>query len=137
MIPTSNLANVNDMDFLSPSFYDAKFVLTSTGHGFNLDLLEPSIFGAELARVSSVQESYGVDPYENVAKVIRTNNGMDIGLLGPGFCNAKLVNSYRSIEGLQEDNIIYSQNHHSEVTTSTPLASAPSFLFRKGGAFLG
>ena len=77
------------------------------------------------------------DPYENVAKVIRTNSGMDIGLLDPGFCNAKLVNSYRSIEGLQEDNIIYSQNHHAEVTASTPLASAPSFLFRKGGAFFG
>jgi hypothetical protein len=90
-----------------------------------------------LARVSSVWESYGVDLYENVAKVIRTNSGMDIGLLDPGFCNATLVNSYRSIEGLQEDNIIYSQNHHAEVTASTPLASAPSFLFRNGGAFFG
>ena len=88
MIPTSNLANVNDMDFLNPSFYDAKFVRTSTGHGFNLDLLEPGFYNAKLARVSSVWESYGVDLYENVAKVIRTNNGMDIGLLGPGFCNA-------------------------------------------------
>jgi len=27
-------------------------------------------------------------------------------LLDPGFYNAKLVNSSRSIEGLQEDNII-------------------------------
>ena len=137
MIPTSNLANVNDMDFLDPSFYDAKFVRTSTGHGFNLDLLEPGFYNAKLARVSSVWESYGVDLYENVAKVIRTNSGMDIGLLDPGFCNATLVNSYRSIEGLQEDNIIYSQNHHAEVTASTPLASAPSFLFRNGGAFFG
>ena len=64
MIPTSNLANVIDMDFLDPGFYDAKFVRTSTGHGF------------------------------------------DMGLLDPGFYNAELVNSSRSIEGLQEDNII-------------------------------
>ena len=64
MIPTSNLANVIDMDFLDPGFYDAKFVRTSTGPGFDLDLLDP------------------------------------------GFYNAKLVNSSRSIEGLQEDNII-------------------------------
>ena len=94
------------MDFLDPGFYDAKFVRTSTGHGFNLDLLEPGIYNAKLARVSSVWESYGVDPYENVAKVIRTNSGMDMGLLDPGFYNAKLVNSSRSIEELQEDNII-------------------------------
>jgi len=52
------------MDFLDPGFYDAKFVRTSTGHGFDMDLLDP------------------------------------------GFYNAKLVNSSRSIEGLQEDNII-------------------------------
>ena len=94
------------MDFLDPGFYDAKFVRTSTGHGFDLDLLGPGIYDAELARVSSVWKSDGVDPYENVAKVIRTNSGMDMGLLDPGFCNAKLVNSSRSIEGLQEDNII-------------------------------
>jgi len=42
------------MDFLDPSFYDAKFARTSTGHGFNLDLLEPGIYNAKLARVSSV-----------------------------------------------------------------------------------
>jgi len=94
------------MDFLNPSFYDAKFVRTSTGHWSNLDLLEPGIYDAKLARVSSVRESYGVDPYENGAKVIRTNSGMDMDLLDPGFYNAKLVNSSRSIEGLQEDNII-------------------------------
>ena len=64
LIPTSNLANVIDMDFLDPGFYDAKFVRTSTGHGFDMDLLDP------------------------------------------GFYNAELVNSSRSIEGLQEDNII-------------------------------
>ena len=46
------------------------------------------------------------EPYENVAKVIRTNSGMDMDLLDLGFYNAKLVNSSRSIEGLQEDNII-------------------------------
>jgi len=34
------------MDFLDPSFYDANFVRTSTGHGFNLDLLEPGIYNA-------------------------------------------------------------------------------------------
>jgi hypothetical protein len=39
-------------------------------------------------------------------KVIRTHSGMDMDLLDPGFYNAKLVNSSRSIEGLQEDNII-------------------------------
>ena len=97
----------------------------------------PGIYDVKLAQVSSVRESYGVDPYENVAKVIRTNSGMDLGLLDPGFCNAKLLNSYRSIEGLQEDNMIYRQNHHAEVTASAPLASAPSFIFRKGGAFFG
>ena len=106
MIPTSNLANVIDMDFLDPGFYNAKFVRTSTGHGFDLNLLDPGIYDAKLARVSSVWESDGVDPYENVAKVIRTNSGMDMALLDPGFYNAKLVNSSRSIEGLQEDNII-------------------------------
>ena len=106
MIPTSNLANVIDMDFLDPGFYDAKFVRTSTGHGFDLDLLVPGIYDAELARVSSAWKSDGVDPYESVAKVIRVNSGMDMDLLDPGFYNAKLVNSSRSIEGLQEDNII-------------------------------
>ena len=106
MIPTSNLANVIDIDFLDPAFYDAKFVRINTGHGFNRDLLDPGIYDAKLARVSSVWESDGVDPYENVAKVIRTNSGMDIDLLDPGFYNAKLVNSSRNIEGLQEDNLI-------------------------------
>ena len=94
------------MDFLDPSFYNAKFVRTGTGHGFDLNLLDPGIYDAKLASVSSVWESDGVDPYENVAKVIRTNSGMDMDLLDPGFYNAKLVNSSRSIEGLQEDNII-------------------------------
>ena len=88
LIPTSNLANVTDMDFLDPGFYDAKFVRTSTGHGFDLDLLDPGVYDAKLARVSSVWESGGVDPYENVAsKVIRTNSGMDMDLLDPGFYN--------------------------------------------------
>jgi len=106
LIPTSNLANVIDMDFLDPGFYNAKFVRTSTGHGFDLNLLDPGIYEAKLARVSSVWKNDGVDPYENVAKVIRTNSGMDMALLDPGFYDAKLVNSSRSIEGLQEDNII-------------------------------
>ena len=94
------------MDFLDPGFYNAKFVRTSTGHGFDLDLLDPGIYDAKLARVSSVWESDGVDPYKNVAKVIRTNSGMDMDLLDPGFYNAKLVNSSRNIDWLQEDNII-------------------------------
>ena len=54
LIPTSNLAYVINMDFPDPGFYNAKFVHTSTGHGFDLDLLDPGIYDAKLARVSSV-----------------------------------------------------------------------------------
>ena len=52
MIPTSNLANVIDMDFLDPGFYDAKFVRTSTSHGFDMDLLDPGFYNAKLVNSS-------------------------------------------------------------------------------------
>jgi len=54
LIPTSNLANVINIDFPDPGFYNAKFVHTITGHGFDLDLLDRGIYDAKLARVSSV-----------------------------------------------------------------------------------
>ena len=54
LIPTSNLANVINIDFPDPGFYNAKSVHTSTGHGFDLDLLDRGIYDAKLARVSSV-----------------------------------------------------------------------------------
>ena len=49
-----------------------------------------------------------LDPGFYDAKFVRTSTGRGfyMDLLDPGFYNAKLVNSSRSIEGLQEDNII-------------------------------
>ena len=150
MIPTSDLANVIDIDFLNPGFYDAEFVRTSTRHVFNLDLLDSGIYDAKLGHISSAWESDGVDPYENVAKVIRPNSGMDMNLLDPGFYNAKLVNSFRSILGSRKTTSSKSKiicggycldppPFRTERTglASTPLASAPPFLLRKDGAFFG
>jgi len=65
-IPASSTANVIDMDFLEPGFYDSKLINTNTGSAMDLDLLDPGVYDVKLARTSSVWESDGVDPYENV-----------------------------------------------------------------------
>ncbi len=72
-----------------------------------MDLLDPGIYDTKLVSKSSVWESDGVDPYENVAaKSVRTGSAMDLDLLDPGFYDAKLAGASTGIEGLQEDNII-------------------------------
>jgi len=50
LIPTSNLANVIDMDFLDPGFYDAKFVRTNSG--MDMGLLDPGFCNAKLVNSS-------------------------------------------------------------------------------------
>jgi hypothetical protein len=126
-VPASSTANVIDMDFLEPGFYDAKLartssvwesdgvdpyenvefksVISNTGSAMDLDLLDPGVYDAKLARASSVWESDGVDPYENVEfKSVRTGGAMDMDLLDPGVYS--LVNTSSDIEGLRQDNII-------------------------------
>ena len=106
-IPSSTTANSINMDILEPGFYDSKLVRNSKAHGFDMDLIDPGIYDAKLVSASSVWESDGVDPYENVAlKSVRTGSAMDMDLLDPGFYDAKLVSASNGIEGLQEDNII-------------------------------
>ncbi len=106
-IPGSTTANVIDMDIIDPGFYDAKLISNNRAHGFDMDLLDPGIYDAKLVGTSSVWESDGVDPYENVAlKSVRNGSAMDMDLLDPGFYDAKLVRTSNGIEGLQEDNII-------------------------------
>ncbi len=93
-IPASTTANSIDMDILEPGFYDSKLVRNSTGHGFDMDLLDPGIYNAKLVRTSSVWESDGVDPYENIAlKSVRTGSAMDMDLLDPGFYEANIVST--------------------------------------------
>ncbi len=93
-IPTSSTANVIDMDIIDPGFYDAKSISNNKAHGFDMDLLDPGIYDAKLVSASSVWESDGVDPYENVAlKTVRTGSAMDMDLLDPGFYDAKLVST--------------------------------------------
>ena len=53
-IPASSTANVIDMDFLEPVFYDSKLISTNTGSSFGMDLLDPGIYDAKLARTSRV-----------------------------------------------------------------------------------
>ena len=53
-IPASSTANVIDMDFLEPGFYDSKLISTNTGSSFGMDLLDPGIYDAKLARTSRV-----------------------------------------------------------------------------------
>ena len=83
---------------------------SNTGSAFDMDLLDPGIYDAKLARVSSVWESPGFDPYEDMpSKVIRSSNtgsAFDMDLLDPGFYDAKVVNTSPSLEGLESDNII-------------------------------
>ena len=82
----------------------------STGSVMDMDLVDPGIYDARLAGTSSVWESPGFDPYENVAaKVIRTSstaNVIDMDLLDPGFYDANVVRTSPRWEGLHEDNII-------------------------------
>ena len=81
----------------------------SKAHGFDMDLLDPGIYDAKLVSTTSVWESDGVDPYENVAlkSVIKnTGSSFDMDLLVPGFYDAKVVGNSNGTEGLQEDNII-------------------------------
>ena len=70
-----------------------------------MDLLDPGIYDAKLARTSSVWESDGVDPYEGVEfKTVRRSSAMDMDLLDPGVYS--LVSTSSNIEGLRQDNII-------------------------------
>jgi hypothetical protein len=64
-VPASNTAYATDMDFLEPGFYN-KLIIANTGTAYDMDLLDPGIYDAKLARTSSVWESDGVDPYEDV-----------------------------------------------------------------------
>ena len=60
----------------------------------DLDLLDPGVYDAKLARTSSVWESDGVDPYENVefkSVISNTGNSFDLDLLDPGIYEAKLA----------------------------------------------
>jgi len=60
----------------------------------DMDLLDPGVYDAKLARTSSVWESDSVDPYENVEfkSIIRTTgSAMDMDLLDPGVYDAKLA----------------------------------------------
>ena len=96
LTPTSTTANVIDMDFLEPGFYDAKLARSNSSTGaFDMDLLDPGIYDAKLVRTSSVWESPGFDPYEDVAaKSVRSNSStgaFDMDLLDPGIYDAKLV----------------------------------------------
>ena len=94
-----------DMDLLAPDIYGARLIISNTGSSFDLDLLDPGVYDAKLARTSSVWESDGVDPYENVEfKSVRTGGAMDMDLLDPGVYS--LVNTSSDIEGLRQDNII-------------------------------
>ncbi len=102
-----NTGSSFDMDLLDPGFYDAKLISANTGSSFDMDLLDPGFYDAKLARTSTVWESDGVDPYENVVlKSVRTGSAMDMDLLDPGIYDAKLAPTSNGIEGLQEDNII-------------------------------
>ncbi|MCI0864817.1 MAG: hypothetical protein J4N69_11300, partial [Chloroflexi bacterium] len=82
---------------------------SSTG-AFDMDLLDPGIYDAKLVRTSSVWESPGFDPYEDVAaKSVRTGStahGFDMDLLDPGIYDAKLVSTSSDLGGLHDDNII-------------------------------
>ena len=89
-IPTSTTANVIDMDIIDPGFYDAKLISNNKAHGFDMDLLDPGIYDAKLISTSSVWESDGVDPYENVAlKSVRTGSAMATDLPDPASYDAK------------------------------------------------